>query len=217
MPSVNACKDAALEVRARVQRGDGGPVGVADVAVADAEHVVFDPGQEAADRFRGAQAVHGSGWGVGGDGPAEGREAAAPVGPDPAPVPGLFAATAQAAPGAAQETEVQHDHGVGRAQAQGQVVVVGSEIAVDDPFATLDQLVLTGGPLSGLGRCRPGRPDLPEQGVQFGHRKAGRAAKVMAQRRLARPATAQDHHASHLSMMGQATADRPSHNSSVNL
>src|ERR1700751_3858979 len=49
MPSVNACKDAALEVRARVQRGDGGPVGVADVAVADAEHVVFDPSGDQGD------------------------------------------------------------------------------------------------------------------------------------------------------------------------
>src|SRR6201996_1802798 len=161
-----------------------------------------EPGQEAADRFPGAQDMDAGTSGVDGDRLAQSREAAAPVGPDPAPVFGLFAAAAQGAPGAAREAEVQHDHGVGRAQTQGQVAVVGAEVAVDDPFAALDQVGLAGGPPGGPGRCGPVRPGLPEQRVQFGHRQAGRAAKVMAQRRLARPTAPEDHHSSHPTMMG---------------
>src|SRR6201996_375361 len=165
-----------------------------------------EPGQEAADRFPGAQDMGAGTRGVGGGGLAQSGEAAAPVGPAPAPVFGLFGAAAQGAPGAAREAEVQPDHGVGRAQAQGQIAVIGAKIALDDPFVAPDQVVLAGGPLSRFGRCGPIRAGPPEQRVQFGHRQAGRAAKVLGQRRLSRPTTAQDHHVSHLTMMGQATA-----------
>ena len=135
------------------------------------------------------------------DCPHDIREAAAPVSPHPAPVFCLLGASAQRPPGASQEGEVQDDDGVGCPQPDLQRRVIRSEVAVQDPAAALDQLVLAGSP---PGRVHRGRAGLPEQRIELDGGNACHVAELPCQGRLARAAPAEDDHSSHAIMMPAA-------------
>lgn len=122
---------------------------------------------------------------LGADCPHDIREAATPVCPHPAPVLCLLAVSAQRPTGASQEGEVQDDDGVGCPQPGLQRRVIRSEVAVQDPAAALDQLVLARGP---PGRVHRGGAGLPEQRIGLDGGNARHVADLPQQGRLARAA-----------------------------
>lgn len=157
--------------------------------------------QESPHFARIMQNVHRCVIGVPSDDVEDGGQAGATVVIGPSPVFAVLRRAAQGPPCTAPEGKVEDDDGVGGRYAQCKVLVVGAEVAIEDPPLRADQSVLDCCPRH-LRRW-PGS-GLPEDPVQFDGGRAPLRAKLACQRRFSRTTATEDDDAVHLRRHGIA-------------